>query len=88
MDSLGIFSEHLESLIKEGVDAAIEKIIAVKLLDEDTITQQEVLKKYKITDPVLKTWRKAGLKRYEPPIRGTRSLYYRKSEIEKFLGMK
>lgn len=64
MDNLGIFSEHLESLIKEGVDAAIEKIIAVKLLDEDTITQQEVLKKYKITDPVLKTWRKAGLKRY------------------------
>ena len=37
MDNLGIFSEHLESLIKEGVDAAIEKIIAVKLLDEDTI---------------------------------------------------
>ena len=88
MDSLGIFSEHLESLIKEGVDAAIEKIIAVKLLDEDTITQQEVLKKYKITDPVLKTWRKAAMNRYEPPIRGTRSLYYRKSEIEKFLGMK
>lgn len=88
MDNLGIFSEHLESLIKEGVDAAIEKIIAVKLLDEDTITQQEVMKKYDITAPVLKTWRKAGLKRYKPPIAGNRSHYYRKSEIEKFLGMK
>ena len=49
---------------------------------------QEVMKKYDITAPVLKTWRKAGLKRYKPPIAGNRSHYYRKSEIEKFRKVK
>lgn len=87
MDSLGMFSEKFESSIEERIDAAIEKVIAAKILDDDTITQQEVLKKYDITSSVLKKWRAAGLKRYKPPITKTRSHYYRKSEVEKFLGM-
>lgn len=88
MDNLGMFSERFEFSIEERINAAIEKVIAERILDDDTITQQEVMKKYDITAPVLKTWRKAGLNRYKPPIAGNRSHYYRKSEIEKFLGMK
>lgn len=88
MGNVGLLSERFESELEKIIDAAAEKVIAARLLDDDIITQQEVMRKYDIKDETLKSWRGAGLTRYAPPIATTRSYYYRKSEIEKFLGMK
>lgn len=89
MDNLGtIFSPQMENLMLNKFEELLEKAVAAKLLETDVITQQEALKEYDISSPVLKRWVKEGLKRYEPPYEETRSYYYRRSEIERFLGMK
>ena len=39
------------------------------------LTQKELLSILKITPNTLKSWEKTGLKRLEPPIEGTRTVY-------------
>ena len=49
------------------------------------ITQKEVLKELNISPNTLKSWERKGLPRLEPPIEGTRTVYYKRSDILKFL---
>lgn len=35
----------------------------------------------------LQKWEKAGLRRYQPPLEDTRKIYYRISDIWKFMGV-
>ena len=77
--------------------AKLEKIenllqVLVHLLDKESnsnhlqiITQKEVLKELNITPNTLKSWERKGLPRLEPPIEGTRTVYYKQSDILKFL---
>ena len=41
------------------------------------ITQKELLKLLQISPNTLKSWENRGLKRLEPPIEGTRTVYYK-----------
>ena len=52
------------------------------------IPQSVVLKELDIDYGTLKSWRKKGLKKYEPPIEKTRKVYYDRDEIRKFLSLK
>ena len=77
--------------------AKLEKIenllqVLVHLLDKESnsnhlqiITQKEELKEMNITPNTLKSWERKGLPRLEPPIEGTRTVYYKRSDILKFL---
>ena len=38
-----------------------------------------------ISPNTLKTWENKGLKRLEPPIEGTRTVYYKMEDVIKFL---
>lgn len=66
--------------------------VLVNLLDKESnsnhleiMTQKEVLKELNISPNTLKSWEKKGLPRLEPPIEGTRTVYYKRSDILNFL---
>jgi DNA-binding transcriptional regulator YiaG len=48
-------------------------------------TQKELLSLLNISPNTLKSWEKKGLKRLEPPIEGTRTVFYRLEDILEFL---
>lgn len=49
------------------------------------LTQKELLSILKISPNTLKSWEKTGLKRLEPPIEGTRTVYYRIEDVLTYL---
>lgn len=74
--------EKIESLLQ----------VLVNLLDKKTdtshleiMTQKQVLKELNISPNTLKSWERKGLPRLEPPIEGTRTVYYKRGDILKFL---
>lgn len=48
-------------------------------------TQKELLSLLSISPNTLKSWENKGLKRLEPPIEGTRTVYYRIDDVIDFL---
>lgn len=67
-------------------------LYCVNLLDKksnsnhlEIITQKEVLKELNISPNTLKSWERKGLARLEPPIERTRTVYYKRQDIIKFL---
>lgn len=54
-------------------------ILQQKLQSNDSygiVTQKELLKILRISPNTLKSWENKGLKRLEPPIEGTRTVFY------------
>ncbi|MBZ2149049.1 MerR family transcriptional regulator [Streptococcus gordonii] len=49
------------------------------------ITQKELLKLLQISPNTLKSWENKGLKRLEPPIEGTRTIYYKMEDVIDFI---
>ncbi|MFV8043880.1 MerR family transcriptional regulator [Streptococcus pluranimalium] len=49
------------------------------------VTQKELLSLLQISPNTLKSWEKTGLKRLEPPIEGTRTVYYKMEDVIKYL---
>ena len=49
------------------------------------LTQKELLSILKISPNTLKSWENTGLKRLEPPIAGTRTVYYRMEDVLTYL---
>lgn len=49
------------------------------------LTQKELLSILKISPNILKSWEKTGLRRLEPPIEGTRTVYYRMEDVLTYL---
>ena len=49
------------------------------------LTQKELLSILKISPNTLKSWEKTGLKHLEPPIEGTRTVYYRMEDVLTYL---
>lgn len=49
------------------------------------VTQKELLKILQISPNTLKTWENKGLKRLEPPIEGTRTVYYKMEDVIDFI---
>ena len=49
------------------------------------VTQKELLKILQISPNTLKPWENKGLKRLEPPIEGTRTVYYKMEDVIDFL---
>ena len=49
------------------------------------VTQKELLKILQISPNTLKSWENKGLKRLEPQIEGTRTVYYKMEDVIEFL---
>lgn len=49
------------------------------------VTQKELLSILKISPNTLKSWEKTGLKRLEPPIENTRTVYYKMDDVISYL---
>ena len=49
------------------------------------VTQKELLKILQISPNTLKSWENKGLKRLEPPIEGTRTIFYKLEDVIQFL---
>ena len=49
------------------------------------LTQKELLSILKVSPNTLKSWEKTGLKRLEPPIEGTRTVYYKMEDVLNYL---
>lgn len=65
--------EQIEQLLQTLI-----KLIQIKEQSRplEIIQQRELLKQLNISPNTLKTWEKKGLKRLEPPIEGTRTVFY------------
>jgi uncharacterized protein YjbK len=49
------------------------------------LTQKELLEQLKISPNTLKSWGNLGLKRLEPPIENTRTVFYKIEDVISFL---
>lgn len=56
-----------------------------KQKNSNIVTQKELLSILQISPNTLKTWEKTGLRRLEPPIEGTRTVYYKMEDVIKYL---
>lgn len=77
-EKLEQIEQLLQTLIK--LIQIKEKNIPLKI-----IQQRELLKQLNISPNTLKTWEQKGLKRLEPPIEGTRTVFYLLDDIINFL---
>ena len=78
-------NEKLEQ-IEQSLQTLI-KLIQIKEQNRplEIIQQRELLKQLNISPNTLKTWEQKGLKRLEPPIEGTRTIFYLLDDVINFL---
>lgn len=88
MFSLSKESEYeLTHGVLELVENYLEARDTAKLRLTGLITAQEAMDELDIKYKTLQKWEDAGLRRYQPPIEDTRKIYYRVSDLLKFLGV-
>ena len=74
----------------EQIEQSLQTLIKLIQIKEQNIPpkivqQRELLKQLNISPNTLKTWEQKGLKRVEPPIEGTRTVFYLLDDIIDFL---
>ncbi|HEM6085900.1 TPA: hypothetical protein U2B86_002049 [Streptococcus suis] len=72
------------------IEQLLETLIKLIQIKEQTrpleiIQQRELLKQLNISPNTLKNWEQKGLKRLEPPIEGTRTIFYLLDDVINFL---
>lgn len=74
--------EQIEQLLQTLI-----KLIQIKKQSRplEIIQQRELLRQLNISPNTLKTWEQKGLKRLEPPIEGTRTVFYLLDDVIDFL---
>lgn len=88
MFSLSKESEHD---LTDKISTVIENYLAVRERPKPRLTglmsAQEIMEELDIKYKTLQRWEGAGLRRYQPPLEDTRKVYYRVTDIFKFLGV-
>ncbi|PLA60592.1 transcriptional regulator [Streptococcus mitis] len=79
--------EELKTKILEAIERYLKSRDTVKPRLTGLISAQEVMDELDIKYKTLQKWEDAGLRRYQPPLEDTRKIYYRISDIWKFLGV-
>ncbi|CYW46797.1 XRE family transcriptional regulator [Streptococcus suis] len=77
----------LKTGILELIGNYLEAREKVKPRTLGLITAQQVKDELGIKDKTLKRWEDNGLRRYQPPLEDTRKIFYRVSDVLKFLGV-
>lgn len=88
MFSLSKESEHD---LAHGILDLIERYHKVREIPKPRLTglmsAQETMDELDIKYKTLQKWESAGLRRYQPPLEDTRKVYYKVTDILKFLGV-
>ena len=81
--------------MKKGIGIELEELLVLmrKLIEQRDnkkapfvlLTQKELLEYLDISPNTLKNWEKIGLKRLEPHIEGTRTVYYQLKDVIEFM---
>ena len=88
MFSLSKESEYeLTHGVLELVENYLEARDTVKSRLTGLITAQEAMDELDIKYKTLHRWESAGLRRYQPPLEDTRKVYYKVTDLLKFLGV-
>lgn len=82
--------DTLQQVKLEKIEGLLQVLVNLLNKKNDTshleiMTQKQVLKELNISPNTLKSWERRGLPRLEPPIEGTRTVYYKRGDILKFL---
>ena len=77
--------------LTDKISTVIENYLAVREIPKPRLTglmsAQEIMEELDIKYKTLQRWESAGLRRYQPPLEDTRKVYYRVTDILKFLGV-
>jgi len=88
MFSLSKESEYeLTHGVLELVENYLEARDRIKPRLTGLISAQVVMDELDVKYKTLQKWEDAGLRRYQPPLEDTRKIYYRISDLMKFLGV-
>lgn len=79
--------EELKTKILEAIERYLKSRDTVKPRLTGLISAQEVMDELDIKYMTLQKWEKAGLRRYQPPLEDTRKVYYKITDIWKFMGV-
>ena len=85
----GLLSIEAEQEILLTFNKNLDKMYHAHKMSESSfelMTQKEVLEKFDLSPATLQDWESHGLKRYQPPMDGSRKVYYKKIELLAFLG--
>ena len=81
-------SKESEQELAHGVLELVENYLGARdTVKPRLISAQEAMDELDIKYKTLQKWESAGLRRYQPPLEDTRKIYYRVSDICKFLGV-
>ena len=88
----GILSQEAELALLGRIEFLINKYLSRAMMSPHSdafglIQQKELIKELGISLVTLHEWERLGLTRYCPPIEGTRKVFYKKSDIIKFLSI-
>ena len=87
-----ILSQEAELALLEKIEHLINDYLSHAMLSPHSdsvglIQQKELIKELGISLVTLHEWERLGLTRYCPPIEGTRKVFYKKSDVMKFLSI-
>lgn len=81
----------IDSMKLQKIEELLTNLLSIMYQKNDTksmigiITQKELLAQLNIAPNTLKKWENLGLNRLEPPIDGTRCVFYEVEEVIRFL---
>ena len=78
---------ELKTGILELIESYLEAREKVKPRILGLMTAEQLKDELDIEYKTLQRWEKHGLKRYQPPLEDTRKIFYRVSDVLKFLGV-
>ena len=86
-----ILSKESEYELAHGVLNIVESYLGARDLLKPRLTglmsAQEAMDELDIKYKTLQRWENAGLRRYQPPLEDTRKVYYKVTDLLKFLGV-
>ena len=84
-------SKESEYELAHGLLNLVEKYLEARDLLKPRLTglmsAQEAMDESNIKYNTLQKWESAGLRRYQPPLEDTRKVYYKVTDLLKFLGV-
>ena len=88
----GLLSQEAELALLRRIESLIKDYLSHAVLPSYSdsfglIQQKELIKELDISLVTLHEWERLGLIRYCPPIEGTRKVFYKKSDVMKFLSI-
>ena len=88
----GILSQEAELALLGRIEFLINKYLSRAMMSPHSdsfglIQQKELIKELGISLVTLHEWERLGLTRYCPPIEGTRKVFYKQSDVMKFLSI-